>query len=92
MTIEARLAVATRLIGEAGDFAAGFFARRETLTRETKGPQGFISIAAREVAASNELPGPVMLARGGPLLASAPALFDRLAEVPAARLDLAAGS
>jgi myo-inositol-1(or 4)-monophosphatase len=40
---------------------------------------------------TNEVPGPVMLARGGPLLASAPALFDRLAEVAAARLDLAGG-
>jgi myo-inositol-1(or 4)-monophosphatase len=49
MTIEARLAVATRLIREAGDLAAGFFARRETLTRETKGPQDFVSIADREV-------------------------------------------
>jgi fructose-1,6-bisphosphatase/inositol monophosphatase family enzyme len=49
MTIEARLAVATQLIREAGDLAAGFFARRETLTRETKGPQDFVSIADREV-------------------------------------------
>jgi hypothetical protein len=32
-----------------------------------------------------------MLARGGPLLASAPALFDRLAELAAARLDLTGG-
>ena len=38
---------------------------------------------------TNEFPGPVMLARGGPLLASAPALFDPLAEVAAARLNLA---
>ena len=51
MTIEARLAVATQLIREAGDLAAGFFERRETLTRETKGPQDFVSIADREVEA-----------------------------------------
>ena len=29
---------------------------------------------------TNEVPGPLMLAHGGPLLASAPALFDRLVE------------
>src|ERR1700730_10666092 len=51
MTINARLAVATPLIREAGDLAAGFFARRETLTRETKGPQDFVSVADREVEA-----------------------------------------
>jgi myo-inositol-1(or 4)-monophosphatase len=51
MTINARLAVATPLIREAGDLAAGYFARRETLTRETKGPQDFVSIADREVEA-----------------------------------------
>jgi len=39
MTIEARLTVATQLVREAGDLAAGFFARCATLTRETKGPQ-----------------------------------------------------
>jgi len=38
---------------------------------------------------TNEVPGPLMLASGGPLLASAPALFDRLATP--ARLDLTAG-
>jgi len=37
---------------------------------------------------TNKVPGPLMLARGGPLLASAPALFDRLVEVAPARLDL----
>src|ERR1700730_13320917 len=51
MTINARLAVATPLIREAGDLAAGYFARRETLTRETKGPQDFVSVADREVEA-----------------------------------------
>jgi len=40
---------------------------------------------------TNEVPGPIMLARGGPLLASAPTLFDRLTEVATARLDLAGG-
>ena len=49
MTIEARLTVATQLIREAGDLAAGFFARCVSLTRETKGPQDFVSIADREV-------------------------------------------
>jgi len=49
MTIETRLTVATRLIREAGDLAAGYFARRATLTRETKGPQDFVSVADREV-------------------------------------------
>jgi myo-inositol-1(or 4)-monophosphatase len=29
---------------------------------------------------TNEVPGPLMLAHGGPLLASAPGLFDRLVE------------
>ena len=29
---------------------------------------------------TNEVPGPLMLAHGGPLLASAPALLDRLVE------------
>ena len=38
---------------------------------------------------TNDVPGPVMLARGGPLLASAPMLYDRLAAVASARLDLA---
>ena len=51
MTIHARLAVATHLIHEAGDLAAGYFARRVTLTRETKGPQDFVSVADREVEA-----------------------------------------
>jgi myo-inositol-1(or 4)-monophosphatase len=49
MMIEARLAVATQLIREAGELAAGYFAHRATLTRETKGPQDFVSIADREV-------------------------------------------
>jgi myo-inositol-1(or 4)-monophosphatase len=35
---------------------------------------------------TNEVPGPLMLARGGPLLASAPALFDCLVEATPARL------
>jgi len=51
MTIEARLATATAVIREAGDLAAGYFARRAPLTRETKGPQDFVSIADREVEA-----------------------------------------
>jgi myo-inositol-1(or 4)-monophosphatase len=37
---------------------------------------------------TNDVPGPVMLAQGGPLLASSPALFDRLARVASARVDL----
>jgi len=40
---------------------------------------------------TNEVPGPLMLARGGPLLASTLALFDQLAQVAAARLDLTGG-
>jgi myo-inositol-1(or 4)-monophosphatase len=51
MTIDARLAVATPLIREAGDLAAEYFNRRATLMRETKGPQDFVSIADREVEA-----------------------------------------
>ena len=51
MPIKARLAVATQVVREAGDLAAGFFARRATLTRETKGPQDFVSVADREVEA-----------------------------------------
>jgi myo-inositol-1(or 4)-monophosphatase len=51
MTIDARLAAATPLIREAGELAAGYFARRATLTREIKGPQDFVSIADREVEA-----------------------------------------
>jgi myo-inositol-1(or 4)-monophosphatase len=52
MTIDdARLAVATPLIREAGELAAGYFAGRATLTGETKGPQDFVSIADREVEA-----------------------------------------
>jgi myo-inositol-1(or 4)-monophosphatase len=51
MTIEARLAFTTELIREAGELAAGYFARRATLERETKGPQDFVSIADREVDA-----------------------------------------
>src|SRR5260370_6997904 len=49
MTIEARLTFATQLIREAGELAAGYFAHRPTLMRETKGPQDFVSIADREV-------------------------------------------
>ena len=49
MTIEARLTFATQLIREAGQLAARHFAHREALTRETKGPQDFVSIADREV-------------------------------------------
>ena len=37
---------------------------------------------------TNEVPGPLMLAHGGPLLASAPALFDRLVEATPVQLDL----
>src|SRR5215831_5043993 len=49
MTIEARLTFATQLILEAGQLAARHFAHREDLTRETKGPQDFVSNADREV-------------------------------------------
>jgi myo-inositol-1(or 4)-monophosphatase len=49
MTIDARLAVATPLIREAGELAAGHFSRRADLVRETKGPQDFVSIADRAV-------------------------------------------
>jgi myo-inositol-1(or 4)-monophosphatase len=49
MTIEARLTFATQLILEAGQLMARHFAHRETLTRESKGPQDFVSIADREV-------------------------------------------
>ena len=49
MTIEARLTFAAQLILEAGQLAAKHFAHREDLTRETKGPQDFVSIADREV-------------------------------------------
>src|SRR4029077_4133718 len=51
MTIDARLATATTVIRQAGELAAGYFARRATLMRETKGPQDFVSIADREVEA-----------------------------------------
>src|SRR5215470_6314618 len=51
MTIEARLTFATQLILEAGQLAARHFAHREDLTRETKGPQDFVSVADREVEA-----------------------------------------
>ena len=37
---------------------------------------------------TNKVPGPVMMTHGGPLLASSPALFDRLAAVASTRLDL----
>jgi hypothetical protein len=36
---------------------------------------------------TNEVHGPLMLAHGGPLLASAPALFDRLVEAAPVQLD-----
>jgi len=49
MTIQARLTFTTQLIREAGALAAGYFAHRTTLTRETRGPQDFVSIADREV-------------------------------------------
>jgi myo-inositol-1(or 4)-monophosphatase len=51
MTIEARLTTATAVIREAGALAAKYFAGRTALTRETKGPQDFVSIADREVEA-----------------------------------------
>src|ERR1700730_13412826 len=51
MTIEARLTTATAVIREAGALAGKYFARRTALTRETKGPQDFVSIADREVEA-----------------------------------------
>src|SRR6266481_6659384 len=51
MTIAARLTTATAVISEAGALAAKYFARRTALTRETKGPQDFVSIADREVEA-----------------------------------------
>jgi len=37
---------------------------------------------------TNEVPGPLMLAHSGPLLASAPALFDRLVEATPVQLDV----
>ena len=37
---------------------------------------------------TNEVPAPLMLAHGGPFLASAPALFDRLVEATPVQLDL----
>jgi myo-inositol-1(or 4)-monophosphatase len=40
---------------------------------------------------TNEVPGPVMLAHGGPLLAATPMLFDRLAAVVSAQVDLGGG-
>jgi len=49
MTIDVRLATATAVIRQAGELAAGYFSRRTDLTRETKGPQDFVSIADREV-------------------------------------------
>jgi len=51
MTLDARLSVAVPLIRDAGEMAAGFFARRGSLTRERKGPQDFVSVADREVEA-----------------------------------------
>jgi myo-inositol-1(or 4)-monophosphatase len=51
MTIEARLTTTTAVIRDAGALAAKYFARRTALTRETKGPQDFVSIADREVEA-----------------------------------------
>jgi len=51
MTIEARLTTATAVIRDAGALAATYFAGRTALTRETKGPQDFVSIADREVEA-----------------------------------------
>ena len=51
MTIEARLTTATAVIREAGALAGKYFASRTALTRETKGPQDFVSIADREVEA-----------------------------------------
>src|SRR5439155_10404660 len=37
---------------------------------------------------TNDVPVPVMLAHGGPLLASSPALFDRMAAVASTQLNL----
>ena len=37
---------------------------------------------------TNEVPGPLMLAHSGPLLATAPALFDRLVEATPVQLDV----
>src|ERR1700738_3171373 len=51
MTIEARLTTATAVIRDAGALAAKYFAGGTALTRETKGPQDFVSIADREVEA-----------------------------------------
>ena len=51
MTIEARLTTATAVIREAGALAANYFAHTACLTRETKGPQDFVSLADREVEA-----------------------------------------
>jgi len=71
MTIEARLTFATELIREAGKLAAGYFAHRATLRRETKGPHDFVSIADREVEAlirtrlAEAFPERGWLSRGG---------------------------
>jgi myo-inositol-1(or 4)-monophosphatase len=51
MTIDARLTTATAVIREAGALAARYFSHRASLTRETKGPQDFVSLADREVEA-----------------------------------------
>jgi myo-inositol-1(or 4)-monophosphatase len=51
MTIEARLTTAAAVIREAGVLAAKYFAHGAALTRETKGPQDFVSLADREVEA-----------------------------------------
>jgi myo-inositol-1(or 4)-monophosphatase len=40
---------------------------------------------------TNEVPGSMMLAQGGPLLASAPGVYDLLAAVASTRLDLTGG-
>ena len=51
-------------------------------------PEAGILIVCEAGGRMNEVPSPLMLARGGPLLASAPVLFDRLVGVTPARLDL----
>jgi myo-inositol-1(or 4)-monophosphatase len=51
MTIEARRTTATAVIRETERSRLRYFAGRTALTRETKGPQDFVSIADREAEA-----------------------------------------
>ena len=76
MTIDVRLATATAVIRQAGELAAGYFSRRTDLTRETKGPQDFVSIAV----ALGEKPGNLLSNDLGEIGHLKP-LIDRLASV-----------